>query len=85
MLAEGEVDPVDERISQLKGDPISPGQLTTCTSLPRFTMVRLNQHIVDMHGSMMDDSELPKEVQASLPASRCRLVDSPFLAIDNRL
>jgi hypothetical protein len=34
---------------------------------------------------MMNDSELPKEVQASLGARLVQAVDSPFFAIDNRL
>jgi hypothetical protein len=29
-------------------------------------MVRLNKDILDLYGSMMDDDELPKEVQAAL-------------------
>lgn len=53
VLADGEVDPVYQQISKLKGDPISPRYLTTYTSLPRFTMVRLNKDIVDLYG--LDD------------------------------
>ena len=57
-----------QQISKLKGDPISPRYLTTYTSLPRFTMVRLNREILDLYASSMDNSELPKEVQAPLRA-----------------
>lgn len=66
VLADGEIDPVYEQIAKLKGDPISPRYMTAWTSLQRFTMVRLNKDILDSYGKMMDDNELPKEVQASL-------------------
>jgi len=66
VLADGEVDPVYEEIAKLKGDPVSARYLTAYTSIPKFTMVRLNKDIVDLYGSMMDDQELPKEVQAAL-------------------
>jgi peptidoglycan hydrolase-like protein with peptidoglycan-binding domain len=66
VLADGEVDPVYEQIGKLKGDPISPRYLSAYTSLPKFTMVRLNKDILDLYGSMMDDADFPKEVQAAL-------------------
>ena len=66
VLADGEVDPVYEEIAKLKGDPVSARYLTAFTSLPKFTMVRLNKDILELYGSMMDDDELPKEVQAAL-------------------
>ena len=66
VLADGEVDPVYEQIAKLKGDPISPRYLTAYTSVPKFTMVRLNKDILDLYGSMMDDDDFPKEVQAAL-------------------
>jgi hypothetical protein len=66
VLADGEIDPVYEEIAKLKGDPISPRYLTAYTSLPKFTMVRRNKDIFDLYGSMMDDADFPKEVQAAL-------------------
>jgi hypothetical protein len=66
VLSDGEVDPVYEQIAKLKGDPISPRYLTAYTSLPKFTMVRLNKDVLDLYGSMMNDDDLPKEVQAAL-------------------
>ena len=66
VLADGDVDPVYVQIAKLKGDPISPRYLTAYTSLPKFTMVRLNKDVLDLYGSMMDDGDMPKEVQAAL-------------------
>ena len=64
--ADGDVDPVYKYVAGLTGDPISPRNLTIMTSYSRFTMFKLNTDILRLYGKMMQDEELPQEVQAAL-------------------
>jgi hypothetical protein len=64
--ADGDVDPVYKYIAGLTGDPISPRNLSIITTYSRFTMFKLNTDILRLYGSLMDDNELPPEVQAAL-------------------
>jgi len=64
--ADGDVDPVYKYIAGLTGDPISPRNLTIITTYSRFTMFKLNTDILRLYGSLMDDNELPPEVQTAL-------------------
>lgn len=64
--ADGDVDPVYKYMAGLTGDPISPRNMTIMTTYSRFTMFKLNTDILRLYGKLMDDDELPQEVQAAL-------------------
>lgn len=64
--ADGDVDPIYKYVAGLTVDPISPRNLTIMTSYSRFTIFKLNTDILRLYGKLMDDEELPKEVQAAL-------------------
>lgn len=66
MKADGDVDPVYKYVAGLRGDPISPRNLTIISTYSRFTMFKLNTDILRLYGKLMDDGELPQEVQAAL-------------------
>jgi hypothetical protein len=66
VLADGQADPVYKYIADLTGDPVSPRNLTIYTRVSGFTMYKLAKDIVALHGKMLDDEELPPEVQAGL-------------------
>jgi peptidoglycan hydrolase-like protein with peptidoglycan-binding domain len=66
---DGEVDSVHEYLEGLKGDPISPRNLQIWTSVMGFTMFRLNSDILELYGKMMDDMEMPPQVQAAIRES----------------
>ena len=66
VLADGQADPVYKYIADLTGDPVSPRNLTIYTRVSGFTMYKLAKDIVAFYGKMLDDEELPPEVQAGL-------------------
>ena len=66
VLADGQADPVYKYIADLTGDPVSPRNLTIYTRVSGFTMYKLAKDIVALYGKMLDDEELPPEVQAGL-------------------
>jgi len=70
VLADGQADPVYKYISELGGDPISPKNMTIMTKVPGYTMYKLAKDMISLYGKMMDDSELPVEVQTSLRAQK---------------
>lgn len=60
------MDPVYKYVAGLTLDPISPRNLRIMTPYARFTMFKLNAHILWLYGKLMADEELPKEVQSAL-------------------
>ena len=66
MSVDGDVNPVYKYISGLTGDPVSPQNIHVMTSFHGFTMFKLNNDILKLYGRLMDDSELPAEVQTAL-------------------
>lgn len=48
------------------GDPVSPRNLQIMTSVYGFTMFKLNSEILRLYGSLMDDTELPADLQTAL-------------------
>jgi hypothetical protein len=66
VLADGQADPVYKYIAGLTGDPISPRNLTIYTRVTGFTMYKLAKDILALYGKMLDDEELPAEVQTAL-------------------
>jgi hypothetical protein len=63
---DGDVDPVYKYISGRTGDPVSPRNIHIMTAFYGFTMFKLNNDILKLYGRLMDDSELPAEVQTAL-------------------
>ena len=66
VAVDGDVDPVHKYIAGLGSDPISPKNLQIVTSVYGFTMFKLNSEILRLYGRLMDDTELPADVQTAL-------------------
>jgi hypothetical protein len=68
VLADGQVDPVYKYIARGGGDPLGI-DLMIRTQVEGFTMYRIAKTILKLYGRLMDDSELPPDVQIALHAS----------------
>jgi hypothetical protein len=70
VLADGQADSVYKYLAGAGGDPISPKNMTIMTKVYAFTMYKLSKDILALYGKMIEDHELPTEVQASLRAQK---------------
>ena len=52
------------------GDPIGGATLNVFSKVGRFAMFKLNADILNLYGKVLQESELPPEVQASLRKRR---------------
>ena len=66
VAVDGDADPVYKYIAGLGGDPVSPHNMQIMTSVYGFTMFKLNSEILRLYGRLMDDTELPADVQTAL-------------------
>lgn len=67
LFADGQVDPVYKYLAE-GGDPIGRG-LMIRIQVESFTMFRMATTILGLYGRMMEDGELPPEVQVALHTS----------------
>jgi hypothetical protein len=66
LMADGQADPVYKYLSGLGGDPIGQRSITIMSNVTSLTMFKLNKDILKLYGKMMDDAELPPEVQVAV-------------------
>ena len=66
VLADGQADPVYKYLAGLGSDPVSPRNITIIIRVTGFTMYKLAKDVLGLYGKMLDDDELPPEVQAAL-------------------
>jgi peptidoglycan hydrolase-like protein with peptidoglycan-binding domain len=67
LTVDGGVDPAHTILATAGGDPIG-GQLNVFSKVVRFTIAKLNSDILKLYGSVLQLSQLPIEVQASIRA-----------------
>ena len=70
LVTDGGVDPVHTFLATASADPIGGATLNVFTKVGRFTMFKLNADILKLYGKVLQESELPPEVQASLRKRR---------------
>lgn len=68
LIADGAVDPVHRQLGQPGGDPIGRN-LAIFVKVGQLTMFKLNADILTLFGRVLDVSELPVLVQASIQAA----------------
>ena len=69
LQGDGGIDPVHTVLANAGSDPIG-GQLNAFSKVTRFTIAKLNADILKLYGSVLQLSQLPIEVQASIRAHR---------------
>jgi peptidoglycan hydrolase-like protein with peptidoglycan-binding domain len=70
VVSDGGVDPVHTFLATASSDPIGGATLNVFTKVGRFTMFKLNSDILKLFGKVLQETELPPEVQASLRKRR---------------
>jgi hypothetical protein len=70
LVIDGGVDPVHTFLATASSDPISGRTLNVMTKVGRFTMFKLNADILKLYGKVLQETELPPEVQTSLRKRR---------------
>lgn len=70
LITDGGVDPVYKFLATATGDPIGGATQNVFSKVGRFTMFKLNADILKLYGKVLQETELPQEVQASIRKHR---------------
>jgi peptidoglycan hydrolase-like protein with peptidoglycan-binding domain len=70
LVTDGGVDPVHKFLATASSDPIGGATLNVFGKVGRFTMFKLNADILKLYGKVLQETELPPEVQTSLRKRR---------------